>query len=494
MVAGAKYRGEFEERLKAVLKEIEASDGRIITFIDELHTVVGAGAAEGAMDAANMLKPLLARGRLRMIGASTLTEYRAIEKDAALERRFQPVHVSEPSVADTIGILRGLKERYEVHHGVRITDDAIVAAAKLSDRYLTERFLPDKAIDLLDEAAAGLRIAIDSMPPEIDEVDRRRRQLEIERVGLAKEESAGAKARLADLEVELRELGEKLDAMKARWQQEKDAISGLQALREELDGRLNGPLEGGAIAWRGVSLSAAGSYAGLRGFAASALAADEALALDSLVLQRADTASATLRAEYQFALGTALPFQRLPGHQAGFPADGDVTIGRRFEDHLFLADLHPVRTLHASKPRRVVGHAYVEQAVQIGLRQEEPRLKGHGAVTSACRQEGKFGHQSLGDRQHITDPFVGMPGTRRALVEIHRCAIHPHPACMLLVLGGKDHLEQRRPGAIRPQRRLHALASAFPVVASDVAGVLGKHRRKLRRPLSRRSLRLPGYA
>jgi ATP-dependent Clp protease ATP-binding subunit ClpB len=235
MVAGAKYRGEFEERLKAVLKEIEASDGRIITFIDELHTVVGAGAAEGAMDAANMLKPLLARGRLRMIGATTLTEYRAIEKDAALERRFQPVHVDEPSVADTIGILRGLKERYEVHHGVRITDDAIVAAAKLSDRYLTERFLPDKAIDLLDEAAAGLRIAIDSMPPEIDEVDRRRRQLEIERVGLAKEESASAKARLADLEVELSELGEKLDAMKARWQQEKDAISELQALREELE-------------------------------------------------------------------------------------------------------------------------------------------------------------------------------------------------------------------------------------------------------------------
>jgi ATP-dependent Clp protease ATP-binding subunit ClpB len=235
MVAGAKYRGEFEERLKAVLKEIEASDGRIITFIDELHTVVGAGGAEGAMDAANMLKPLLARGRLRMIGATTLSEYRSIEKDAALERRFQPVHVDEPSVPDTIGILRGLKERYEVHHGVRITDDAIVAAATLSHRYLTGRFLPDKAIDLLDEAAAGLRIAIDSMPPEIDEVDRRRRQLEIERVSLAKEESGGAKARLADLEQELAELTERLDAMKARWEQEKDAIGALQSLREELE-------------------------------------------------------------------------------------------------------------------------------------------------------------------------------------------------------------------------------------------------------------------
>jgi ATP-dependent Clp protease ATP-binding subunit ClpB len=235
MVAGAKYRGEFEERLKAVLKEIESSDGRIITFIDELHTVVGAGAAEGAMDAANMLKPLLARGRLRMIGATTLKEYRSIEKDAALERRFQPVHVAEPSVADTIGILRGLKERYEVHHGVRITDDAIVAAATLSNRYLTERFLPDKAIDLLDEAAAGLRIAIDSMPPEIDEVDRRRRQLEIERVSLAKEDSTGARARLADLETELAEIGERLDAMKARWQREKDAIEQLQSLREELE-------------------------------------------------------------------------------------------------------------------------------------------------------------------------------------------------------------------------------------------------------------------
>lgn len=235
MVAGAKYRGEFEERLKAVLKAIQDAEGGIITFIDELHTMIGAGGAEGAMDAANMLKPMLARGELRMIGATTLNEYRSIEKDAALERRFQPVHVVEPSVNDTIGILRGLRERYEVHHGVRITDDALVAAATLSDRYLTDRFLPDKAIDLLDESMARLRIAIDSLPPEIDEVDRRARQLQIERVSVAKDDTDSARARLADLDEELAALTATETTLRVRWEQEKALIDALRQAKEELE-------------------------------------------------------------------------------------------------------------------------------------------------------------------------------------------------------------------------------------------------------------------
>jgi ATP-dependent Clp protease ATP-binding subunit ClpB len=235
MVAGAKYRGEFEERLKAVLKAIQDAEGGIITFIDELHTMIGAGGAEGAMDAANMLKPMLARGELHMIGATTLSEYRSIEKDAALERRFQPVHVVEPSVPDTIGILRGLRERYEVHHGVRITDDAIVAAATLSDRYLTDRFLPDKAIDLLDESMARLRIAIDSLPPEIDEVDRRMRQLQIERVSVAKDDTDSARARLADLDAELATLTETDAGLRQRWEEEKALIDGLRRTKEQLE-------------------------------------------------------------------------------------------------------------------------------------------------------------------------------------------------------------------------------------------------------------------
>jgi ATP-dependent Clp protease ATP-binding subunit ClpB len=238
MVAGSKYRGEFEERLKAVLKEIADSQGEVITFIDEMHTVVGAGAAEGAMDASNMLKPMLARGELRMIGATTLDEYRKhVEKDAALERRFQPVYVGEPSVEDTIAILRGLKERYEVHHGVRIQDAALVAAAVLSNRYLTGRFLPDKAIDLIDEAASRLRIEIDSLPTEIDVVERRIRQLEIERVALAKETDAVSRDRLDALDAELADLREQSDAMKAHWTSEKEAIGRIRALKEELEAK-----------------------------------------------------------------------------------------------------------------------------------------------------------------------------------------------------------------------------------------------------------------
>jgi ATP-dependent Clp protease ATP-binding subunit ClpB len=236
LVAGTKYRGEFEERLKGVLKEIVAGEGQFIVFIDELHTIVGAGAAEGAVDAANMLKPMLARGELHVVGATTLDEYRKhVEKDAALERRFQPVLVGEPSVADTIAILRGLKERYEVHHGVRITDPAIVAAATLSDRYIGDRFLPDKAIDLIDEAASRLRIEIDSLPQEIDEVERRMVQLEIEKAALAKERDKASRERLKALEKELGEARERSSAMKVRWQAEKDAIQRIRDLKAKVE-------------------------------------------------------------------------------------------------------------------------------------------------------------------------------------------------------------------------------------------------------------------
>ena len=258
MVAGAKYRGEFEERLKAVLSEISAAEGDIIVFIDELHTLIGAGKADGAMDASNMLKPALARGELHCVGATTLDEYRKhIEKDAALARRFQPVFVAEPTVEDTISILRGLKEKYELHHGVRIADAAIVAAATLSNRYIADRFLPDKAIDLMDEAASRIRMQVDSKPEELDELDRRIIQLKIEREALKKESDQASRDRLERLEKELGELEQKSAALTAPWKSAKDKLADSQKIKEQLD-KARSELE---IAQRKGELGQAGELA-----------------------------------------------------------------------------------------------------------------------------------------------------------------------------------------------------------------------------------------
>ncbi len=360
MVAGSKFRGEFEERLKSVLGEITAAEGQVITFIDELHTVVGAGAAEGAMDASNMLKPMLARGELRLIGATTLDEYRKhIEKDAALERRFQPVTVGEPTVEDTVGILRGLKERYEVHHGVRITDAALVAAATLSDRYVTARFLPDKAIDLVDEAASRLRMEIDSRPVEIDELERAVRRLEIEDLALSKETDDASKDRRARLQRELAGKREGLAALTARWQREKSSITDVQKVKEELENTRR-ELE---LAERDLDLAKAGE---LRYGTIPALEKRLADAADALA---ASDGAPTMLKEEVGPDDVADVVAAWTGIQAGRLLEGETAKLLRMEDEL-----------HA----RVIGQDVAVRAVSDAVR------RARAGVADPDRPTGSF--------------------------------------------------------------------------------------------------------
>ena len=368
MLAGAKYRGEFEERLKAVLKEITDAAGEIITFVDELHTIVGAGAAEGAMDAGNMIKPMLARGELKMIGATTLDEYRKhIEKDPALERRFQQVYVGEPSVEDTIGILRGLKERYEVHHGVRIQDSALVSAAVLSNRYLTNRFLPDKAIDLIDEAASKLRIEIDSLPTEIDVVQRRILQLEIEQVALEKETDAASKERLDALVEELATLNAQVHQMKQHWEGEKQAIDAIRSLKEEL-GQLGQQLE------RETDLAVAAEIRYGRMPELERRIADATNHLDELQLRHADAERRGRRRRHRRG-------RQQVDRCAGQPVDG----GR--DDQARPSRGAPPRARHRSGRCR---HRRVQCDPSVACRAQRPEPPDrfvHVPRTDGCRQD-----------------------------------------------------------------------------------------------------------
>ncbi len=361
MVAGAKYRGEFEERLKAVLEEIKANEGHVITFIDEMHTVVGAGAGgDSSMDASNMLKPMLARGELRMIGATTLDEFRKyVEKDPALERRFQQVFVGEPTVEDTIGILRGLKERYEVHHGVRITDAALVAASVLSDRYITSRFLPDKAIDLVDEAASRLRMEIDSRPVEVDEIERAVRRLEVEELALSKEEDPASTQRLSKLQAELADLREQLSGLTARWQREKSALTSISTVKEEIDAARTA-ME------RAERTNDLGQIAELRYGVLPAL--EQRLA-------QAEAATAAMQAE-----GTMLSEEVLPDDIAQVvSAWTGIPAGRMLE-----GESAKLLRMEEELGRRVVGQAPAVQAVSDAVR------RARAGISDPDRPTGSF--------------------------------------------------------------------------------------------------------